>query len=107
MAQHTDEQKHHHIVSVRMNLIIFGVLLVLLILTVAVAQVDFGPLNVVIALTIAIVKAVLIMLYFMHVRFSSRLTWVFAGAAFLWLAILLTTVGDYITRAWLTGPGAL
>lgn len=106
MSAQTDAL-NHHIVSIKTNLIVFAALLVLLILTVGAHLVELGVFSLIIALTIAIVKAVLIMLYFMHVRFSSRLTWVFAGAAFLWLAILLTTLGDYITRAWLAGPATL
>lgn len=92
----------HHIIPVRTYLLIFAVLVVLFILTVAVAFVDLGPLNFVVAMTIAITKAVLIILYFMHVRYSSRMTWVFAGAAFIWLALLLSmTMADYISRSWL------
>ncbi|HEY7115932.1 MAG TPA: cytochrome C oxidase subunit IV family protein [Tepidisphaeraceae bacterium] len=52
-----------------------------------------------VALTIAVMKGLLIILYFMHVRYAPRVTWAFAGAAFLWLAIMLTlTLGDYMTR---------
>lgn len=52
-----------------------------------------------IAMTIAIMKALLIVLYFMHVRYAPRVTWAFAGAGFLWLAIMLSlTFGDYLTR---------
>jgi cytochrome c oxidase subunit 4 len=92
----------HHIIPIRTYLLIFAVLVVLFILTVAVAFVDLGPLNFVVAITIAITKAVLIILYFMHVRYSSRMTWVFAGAAFIWLALLLSmTMADYISRSWL------
>ncbi len=55
-----------------------------------------------VALTIATVKAVLILLYFMHVRFSKNVIWVFSGAAFFWFMILLVlTFNDYATRSWL------
>lgn len=74
-------------------------LFVLMFLTVAIAYVDLGPLNIYVALTIAIVKAVLVVLYFMHVRYSTQITWVFAGAGFLWLIIMFAlTMSDYITR---------
>lgn len=74
-------------------------LFVLMFLTVAMAYVDLGPLNIYVALTIAIVKAVLVVLYFMHVRYSTQITWVFAGAGFLWLIIMFAlTMSDYITR---------
>jgi cytochrome c oxidase subunit 4 len=90
-----------HIVSVRTNLTVFAILLALLVLTIAVAYIDLGVLAIPIALTIAVVKAVLIMLYFMHVRFSPRLIWIFSGAAVYWLLILLAlSLNDYLTRSW-------
>jgi len=74
-------------------------LLVLFLLTVMIAYIDLGPFNLVVALTIAIAKATLVVLYFMHVRFSSRVVWVFATAGLFWLVILLTlTMGDFLTR---------
>lgn len=74
-------------------------LFVLMFLTVAMAYVDLGPFNIYVALTIAIVKAVLVVLYFMHVRYNTKITWVFAGAGFLWLIIMFAlTMSDYITR---------
>ncbi len=97
MSQHSS--MHQHIFSVRTNLIIFGLLMLLLVLTVGVAYLDLGSLGLAIALLIATVKAVLILLYFMHVRFSNPLTWVFSTAAFFWLAIMLFfTFNDYYTR---------
>jgi cytochrome c oxidase subunit 4 len=68
--------------------------------TAGVAFVDLGGgLNSIVALAIAVVKALLVMLFFMHVRYSSRLTWVFAGAGLFWLLILATfTVSDVLTR---------
>jgi cytochrome c oxidase subunit 4 len=64
---------------------------------------DFpGPLNVIIALTIACVKATLVVLYFMHVRYSSKLVWLIFASAVFWLAILFAlTFADYWTRSWL------
>lgn len=95
----------HHIISQKTYALIFAALFVLLVLTVAASYVDIGILNIVIAMTIAVAKAVLIILYFMHVRYSSRLTWVFAVAAFFWLGILLgLTMTDYISRPWLPVP---
>ncbi len=92
----------HHVIPIRTYLLIFAALFVLLILTVLVSLIDVGIFNIVVAMTIAVAKAVLIILYFMHVRYSSRLTWIFAGAGFVWLAILLgLTMSDYIGRMWL------
>jgi cytochrome c oxidase subunit 4 len=64
---------------------------------------DFpGSLNVIIALTIAVTKATLVVLYFMHVRYSSRLIWVVFTSALFWLGILFVfTLSDYWTRGWL------
>ena len=93
-----------HVVSKNLYYVIFGSLMVLTILTVVVARIDLGGhLNDVVALTIAVAKALLVVLYFMHVRYSSRLTWVFVAAGFFWLAILVVlTLSDYWTRGWLT-----
>jgi len=56
-------------------------------------------LNIVAALTIAVVKMLLVILFFMHVRYSSRLTWIFVAAGFIWLLIMLDlTLSDYLTR---------
>jgi cytochrome c oxidase subunit 4 len=90
-----------HIVPVRVYVTVFASLLILLIVTVIVAFFDLGFLNVLAAMSIAVTKTVLIVLYFMHVRYSSRLTWVFAGAGILWLIILVAfTLSDFMTRGW-------
>ena len=77
-------------------------------LTVVAAFYDFpGPLNAVVALTIACVKATLVVLYFMHVRYSSRLISLVIVAALLWLAIMFAiTFSDYWTRMWLAPFGS-
>ena len=92
-----------HIVSGRIYLVIFLVLLLGTALTVAAGFVDFpGPLNVIIALTIASVKATLVLLYFMHLRYSARLTWVIFLSALFWMGLLFAlTFSDYWTRQWL------
>lgn len=75
-------------------------LFVLFVLTVVVAYVDFGDLNIYIAMSIAILKATLVVLYFMHVRYHSKVTWIFASAGFIWLIILFVlTLADYHTRS--------
>lgn len=107
--QHHDElheSPHEHIIPISTYLIIGGLLLVLTAATVGVAYVDLGPLNDVVAMAIASLKGVLIILYFMHVKFSSRLTQLVAVAAFLWLAILIVgTMDDFLTRTWIPAPG--
>jgi cytochrome c oxidase subunit 4 len=92
-----------HIVQPRVYISIFLVLMLGTGLTVLAAFYDFpGPLNAVFALTIAVVKATFVILYFMHVRYSSRLIWLIISAALFWLAIMFAlTISDYWTRAWL------
>lgn len=91
-----------HVVSRKTYFVIFGALMVLTAATVLVATFDLGALNAVVALSIAVLKATLVVLYFMHVRYSSKLTWVFVGAGFFWLAILVAfTLSDYATRTWI------
>src|SRR5215470_2055405 len=92
-----------HIVPVRIYVIIFLALLFGTALTVVAAFLDFPwKLNTIVALTIATAKATLVVLYFMHVRYSMRLVWVIVASALFWLAILFAlTFGDYWTRGWL------
>jgi len=99
-----------HIVPVRVYVTIFLVLLVGTVLTVFAAFQDFSfrfgtheiPFNTIIALTIAVTKATFVVLYFMHVRYSSRLVWVIVTSALFWMAILFAlTFADYWTRGWL------
>ena len=81
---------------------VFAALMVLLIATVAVAEIDLEPWNFLVAAGIATVKALLIILFFMHVRYSEPLIWLVAGAGFFWLAILFAlTISDYVSRGWL------
>ena len=92
-----------HIVQPRVYITIFLVLMAGTGLTVLAAFRDFpGPLNAVVAMTIAVVKATFVILYFMHVRYSSRLIWLIIGSALFWLAIMFAlTISDYWTRTWL------
>ena len=94
-----------HIVEKKIYYKVFGGLMVLLGATVAISYIHLGKLNVIAALTIAVIKAVLIILYFMHVRYSSRLLWIFVGAGFFWLGILFAlSFSDFLTRGWLPLP---
>ena len=73
-------------------------------LTVGVAFIDLGWLNNVLMLGIAVTKALLVVLFFMHVRWSTRLTWVVAASGFFWLLILFgLTMTDYLSRGWVPG----
>ncbi|MGH7428293.1 MAG: cytochrome C oxidase subunit IV family protein [Candidatus Methylomirabilaceae bacterium] len=81
--------------------LVFAALLLLTLVTVEVAVFDMGLLNFPIALAISTCKALIVILYFMHLRYSSRLTWIVAGTGFFWLFILIAlTMSDYLTRAW-------
>ena len=92
-----------HIVPKSTYYTIFALLMLGTAITVAVAYLDLGPLNTVVALAIACTKATLVVLFFMHVKYSSRLTWVVVLGSVIWLGILLAlTFNDYLTRGWRT-----
>ena len=91
----------HKTISVTTYTVVFAVLMLLLVLTVAVAFFHFGDFNIIIALAIASLKALLIAVYFMHLRFALPLTRVVAVGAVLWLGIAgVLTMADYLTRGW-------
>jgi cytochrome c oxidase subunit 4 len=88
-----------HITPRRTYFFVYLALLVLLGATIGAATLDIGPLNWVIAVSIASVKAILVLLFFMHLRASSSLIRIFAIAGFFWLMILVgLTLTDYLTR---------
>jgi len=92
-----------YIVPRRTYYIIYAILLLCTYLTWQIALYDLGPLNTIAALVIAVFKAVLVVLFFMHVKYSTRLTWVVVLAGVFWLGILLAlTMSDYLTRGWIT-----
>jgi cytochrome c oxidase subunit 4 len=92
-----------HVVPIRVYYVIYGILMLCTYLTVQLAFFNLGALNTVAALTIAVFKATLVVLFFMHVRYATRLTWVVVVGSVFWLGILLAlTMGDYLTRAWRT-----
>jgi cytochrome c oxidase subunit IV len=89
-----------HIVPPKVYVGIFLSLMVLTAATVGAAYVNLGPLNIVIALAIASLKATLVVLYFMHARYSPKRTQLVIICAVFWLAIMLAlTLSDYVTRA--------
>ena len=95
-----------HVTSIRTYVSVFVALLGLTGLTVAAAYANLGVFNTPVALAIAIVKALLVVLVFMHVWHSPRLTKLVVGGATLWLLILLLiTLADYTSRGWLGYPG--
>ena len=98
---------HTHVITPVSTLFtVFGALFVLTILTYLAATRDFGALNTPIALGIAVLKASLVVIYFMAVRYNTPLTKVVVVAGFFWLLIMFgITMGDYLTRPWLGVPG--
>jgi len=101
---HTDHTVHAgHIVPKKVYYLIFGILMVCTLLTVWIAFLDLGPLNTIAAMTIAVFKATLVVLFFMHVKYGTRLTWAVVIGSVFWLLILLAfTLADYLTRGWRT-----
>lgn len=92
-----------HVLPKRVYYTVFGILMLGTYLTVQMAFLDLGAFNTVAALAIAVFKATVVVLYFMHVRYSTRLTWVVVICSVFWLGILLVlTFSDYLTRSWLT-----
>jgi cytochrome c oxidase subunit 4 len=92
----------HRVVPVRVYVTVFLVLIALTFTTVAVSKIELGEFNVIAALTIAVIKASLVVWFFMHLNQSTSMTKLFAGAGLFWLAILLAFVfADYVSRGWL------
>jgi len=88
-----------HVVSPKLYLLILVALLVGTAATVWVAQTNLGPLNLAVALTIAVIKATLVVLFFMHMKYSHRLNWIFFAAAIIWLILLISmTLVDVVAR---------
>jgi len=97
MADHAENTGH--VTSVTTYVLIFLALMVLTAATVIVANFDLGWANDVVALSIAVTKALLVLIFFMHLRYSTRATVLTAAAGFFWLAILIVlTLNDYFTR---------
>jgi cytochrome c oxidase subunit 4 len=96
---HTED----HVIPKKIYYTIFGILILCTYLTVQIAFFDLGELNTIAALGIAVLKATLVVLFFMHVKYSTRLTWAVVAGSIFWFGILLTlTMSDYLTRVWRT-----
>jgi len=104
---HTDGPAHdaaaHHIIPTKVYYTIFAALMFCTYLTVHIAFLDLGPLNTIAALAIACFKATLVVLFFMHVKYSSKVTWAVVLGSLFWVAIFFAiTLADYMTRVWRT-----
>ncbi len=97
-----EEHEHeHHIVSPTIYLTIVAILLVMTATTVGVSYLDLGLFNPIVALAIAAFKMILVVLFFMHVKYSTKLTKLTVGAGiFTFLILIGMTLSDYMTRAW-------
>ena len=85
---------------------VYAALIALTLLTIGIAKTDLGPLNVTVAVAIAVCKALLVMLFFMHLRYTPHLTWIVAAAGFIWVGhLILFTMSDYLTRGWTPSTG--
>jgi cytochrome c oxidase subunit 4 len=106
MASAHGAHSENHIVPKRVYYLIFATLIVLTWVTAYVSTVDLGRWNIFVALAIAIFKASLVILFFMHVKYSSRLTKFIVVCGFFWLSLLLfITMADLWTRSWMGVPG--
>ena len=95
-----------HIVTKKQYALIFAILMLLTLATTAVGMINLGRLNVVVALVIATIKALLVVLFFMHIYWSSKLNKLVVVSGFAWLALLLwLTLTDVFSRGWLPFPG--
>ncbi len=93
------------IIPKKTYVLVWASLLILLAITVVVSYIHLGWFNAAAAVGIAVVKAVIIILFFMHVRYSPKIVWVFVSAGFFWLGIMFVwTFGDYLTRMYLPPP---
>ena len=98
---YTGHAAPHHRASLMTYFAVFFGLMILTALTVAVSRVDLGTMNTAVAMGIAILKATIVILWFMHVIHSPRLTWIVVISSFIWLAVLFVlTFSDYLTRGW-------
>jgi cytochrome c oxidase subunit IV len=95
MAEHVTRPSTYYVV--------FALLIALTLLTVGVSFLDLGAWHTVVGLVIGTAKAVLVVLFFMHLLHSGRLTWIVLAAGLFWLGILMgLTLTDYVTRSWMT-----
>ncbi len=95
------EHADHHIVSPREYCMVYGSLLIGTVVTVSAAYKDMGVLNPIVALAIACTKAVIVILFFMHVKYQSRLIKMTVGAGFfMFIVLVMMSLCDYMSRAW-------
>jgi cytochrome c oxidase subunit IV len=100
-VEHAEGEHEHHIVSPVVYMIVFGCLLVFTGLTVGASYIEMGVFNPIAAIAIACIKMILVVLFFMHVKYTTKLTKLtVAGGFFMFLVLISMTLSDYISRAW-------
>jgi cytochrome c oxidase subunit 4 len=102
ISEHSSEHVSEHISPVNSSVAIWLALLAGTGITVAAAFIDLGPFNTIVALTVATIKATLVVLFFMHVKYThEKLTGLVVVSAIFWLFVLLAlSMADYTTRLW-------
>ncbi len=101
MSDHSEHTATGHVVPISTYVAVFFALMVGTVLTTWIATIDLGRWNTVVALTIAVIKMILVVLFFMHVKYATGLTRVVILAGFFWLAIMITlSSSDELTRTW-------
>jgi cytochrome c oxidase subunit 4 len=106
MAQQQQDSEYTHVVPASLYIGIWATLMVFTLITVLASFAELGPFNIVIALLIATIKGTLVVLFFMHLRYSPKLTMAAVIAAIFWLFIMFSlTMTDYLSRAWSTYGG--
>ena len=96
-----------HVVSRKTYFVVWVALMALMVLTAGLSRIDLGEWSTVVAMAIAVIKALLVILFFMHVRYEDqKITWVVIIAGFFWLGILLAlSMTDYLSRGYLGVAG--
>lgn len=105
MSEHPEQASHGHIVPIGVYVAVFVALMCLTALTTGVAYIDLGAFNTVAALAIAVIKMLLVVLFFMHVKYATGLTRIVIICGFFWLGIMITlSLSDELTRGWEINP---
>ncbi len=103
----TETTSHEHVTPRSTYLLVWAALMVLMVATAGLSRIDLGAWSTVVAMAIAVVKALLVILFFMHVRYMGKtITWIIVVAGFFWLGILLAlTMTDYLSRGYIGVAG--
>jgi len=102
MSDHATEHAHeHHVTPISTYFKVYLLLLFFMVATIFAGAHDWGALNNIVAMAIAITKGTLVVLFFMQVKYGTRLIWLWAGLGFIWLILIFIILQDYISRAWI------